>query len=95
VGGGARHGSLRAAAEFGDVVLAALPYGAGEEVVRDLSAPLMGKVLLDCSNPVGPGFRLLTDGGQADPPVAAEAADMEEAQEDTAHFRLAPWDLWA
>ncbi|MFF5975538.1 NADPH-dependent F420 reductase [Streptomyces sp. NPDC012769] len=61
LGGGAGHGSLRAAAEFGEVVLAALPYGAGQEVVRELGAALEGKVLVDCSNPVGPGFVLLTD----------------------------------
>ncbi|WP_327367174.1 NADPH-dependent F420 reductase [Streptomyces sp. NBC_01217] len=63
IGGGVRHGSLHAAAEFGEVVLAALPYGAGEDVAERLRAALNGKVLLDCSNPVGPGFRLLTDNG--------------------------------
>ncbi|MET9425459.1 NAD(P)-binding domain-containing protein [Streptomyces sp. NPDC006540] len=74
VGGGARHGSLRAAAGFGDLVLAALPYGAGEDVVRELRATLDGKVLLDCSNPVGPGFRLLTDGGPSAAQRLAAAA---------------------
>jgi predicted dinucleotide-binding enzyme len=43
------------------LVLAALPFGAGVDVARDLHAALEGKVLLDCSNPVGPGFRLLTE----------------------------------
>lgn len=63
IGGSAKPGSLRAAAESGQVVLAALPFGAGAGVARDLHAALEGKVLLDCSNPVGPGFRLLTEGG--------------------------------
>ncbi len=63
IGGGVGHGSLRAAAGFGEVVLAALPYGAGADVVRELQPELKDKVLLDCANPVGPGFRLLTEGG--------------------------------
>lgn len=62
IGGSAKPGSLRAAAESGQVVLAVLPFGAGAGVARDLHAALEGKVLLDCSNPVGPGFRLLTEG---------------------------------
>lgn len=69
VGGGAEGGSLRDAAASGqDVVLVALPFGVGADVVRDLGGALDGTVLLDCSNPVGPGFRLLTRGG----PSAAE-----------------------
>ncbi|MFF1556131.1 NADPH-dependent F420 reductase [Streptomyces sp. NPDC058279] len=63
IGGGARHGSLYAAADFGEVVLAALPYGVGAVVVTEVRAALSGKVLLDCANPVGPGFRLLTEAG--------------------------------
>ncbi|MCX4835186.1 NAD(P)-binding domain-containing protein [Streptomyces sp. NBC_01016] len=63
VGGCAKAAGLRVAAESDqDVVLVALPFGVGIEVVRDLRVALEGKVLLDCSNPVGPGFRLLTDG---------------------------------
>jgi hypothetical protein len=49
----------------GEVVLVALPFGAGVDVVRGLRAALGGKVLVDCSNPVGPGFRLLAEGGHS------------------------------
>ena len=41
------------------MVLAALPFGAGASVVGELRDALEGKALIDCSNPVGPGFRLL------------------------------------
>ncbi|MEU9140959.1 NAD(P)-binding domain-containing protein [Streptomyces sp. NPDC048404] len=74
IGGSAKPASLRAAAESGQVVLAALPFGAGVDVARDLDAALEGKVLLDCSNPVGPGFRLLTEGGPSAAQQLAEAA---------------------
>jgi 8-hydroxy-5-deazaflavin:NADPH oxidoreductase len=73
---GAGHGSLREAAAFGAAVLVALPYGVGEEVVGDLRDVLGGRVLIDCSNPVGPGFRLLTgDGPSAAGRLAAAAPD--------------------
>lgn len=42
LGNGTGHGSLRAAAGFGEVVLAALPYGAGAEVVATLRTPWRG-----------------------------------------------------
>ncbi|MFF5129115.1 NADPH-dependent F420 reductase [Streptomyces syringium] len=74
LGGGAGHGSLHAAADFGEVVLVALPYGVGADVVREYRAALSGKVLLDCANPVGPGFRLLTEGGPSAAVRLAEAA---------------------
>ena len=92
IGGGAGSGGLRAAAESGqDVVLAALPFGAGGEVARELRASLEGKVLLDCSNPVGPGFRLLTQQG-------VSAAQQLAAAAPGAHvvkaFNLCHEDVW-
>ncbi|EPH43426.1 putative F420-dependent NADP reductase [Streptomyces aurantiacus JA 4570] len=67
--GAVGHGSLRAAAEFGDgAVLNALPYAAGIGVVGGLEGALRGRVVVDCGNPVGAGFALLTEGG----PSAAE-----------------------
>ncbi|GGU98364.1 NADPH-dependent F420 reductase [Streptomyces spectabilis] len=67
--GAAGHGSLRDAAEFGDgAVLFALPYGAGEDVLPWLADAVRGRVLVDCCNPVGEGFALLTERG----PAAAE-----------------------
>ncbi|MFI9154692.1 NADPH-dependent F420 reductase [Streptomyces sp. NPDC053367] len=60
---------LREAAEFGaDAVLLAVPYEAAVPVVAGLAEPLRGRTLIDCTNPVGAGFALLTSGG----PSAAE-----------------------
>ncbi|SHN27443.1 NADPH-dependent F420 reductase [Actinacidiphila paucisporea] len=92
IGGGAKSAGLRAAAESGeDVVLAALPYEAGAGVARELRASLEGKVLLDCSNPVGPGFRLLTGGGPSAAQLLAAAAP--EAHVVKA-FNLCHEDVW-
>lgn len=91
VGGGAGHGSLRAAARFGEVVLAALPYGAGAVVVAELRAALSGKVLLDCANPVGPGFRLLTEGG---PSAAERLAAAAPGARVVKAFNLCHEDVW-
>ncbi len=88
---GARSGGLRAAAEFGEVVLSALPFGVGAEVVRELGAALAGKVLLDCSNPVGPGFRLLTDGGPSAARLLAQAAPGARVVKA---FNLCHEDVW-
>ncbi|GHC85351.1 NADPH-dependent F420 reductase [Streptomyces flavofungini] len=73
--GAAGHGSLRAAAEFGDgAVLHALPYAAGAEVAAGLADALHGRVLVDCGNPVGAGFALLTRGTEAAAEQLAAAA---------------------
>ncbi|MEO3768732.1 NAD(P)-binding domain-containing protein [Streptomyces sp. B5E4] len=92
LGGDTAAGSLRTAAEDGqDVVLAALPFGAGARVVRDLRTALHGKVLLDCSNPVGPGFRLLTDGG---PSAAQQLASAAPGARVVKAFNLCHEDVW-
>ncbi|MEV0210561.1 NAD(P)-binding domain-containing protein [Streptomyces sp. NPDC050788] len=91
IGGGAQPASLRAAADFGQVVLAALPFEAGVDVVRELHAPLEGKVLLDCSNPVGPGFRLLTEGG---PSAAQQLAAAAPGAQVVKAFNLCHEDVW-
>lgn len=39
-----------------DVVFLATPYGVNEQVVPPLATALAGKVLIDCTNPVGPGL---------------------------------------
>lgn len=92
IGGGARPAGLRAAAESGqEVVLAALPFGAGADVARDLRAALDGKVLLDCSNPVGPGFRLLTKGG---PSAARQLAAAAPGAHVVKAFNLCHEDVW-
>lgn len=91
IGGGAGHGSLRAAADFGEVVLAALPYGAGADVVKELRAKVSGKVLVDCANPVGPGFRLLTEGG---PSAAGRLAAAAPGTHVVKAFNLCHEDVW-
>ncbi|WP_251096438.1 NAD(P)-binding domain-containing protein [Streptomyces sp. Caat 7-52] len=88
---GAGHGSLRAAAGFGEVVLAALPYGAGADIVREHRSALKGKVLLDCANPVGPGFRLLTEGGLS---AALRLAAAAPGAHVVKAFNLCHEDVW-
>lgn len=39
-----------------DVVFLVTPFGANEAVLRPLAEALAGKVLVDCTNPVGPGL---------------------------------------
>ncbi|KOV93289.1 NADPH-dependent F420 reductase [Streptomyces sp. NRRL B-3648] len=91
LGGSAKPGSLRAAAEFGQVVLAALPFGAGASVARGLRTALDGKVLIDCSNPVGPGFLLLTQGG---PSAAQQLAAAAPGTHVVKAFNLCHEDVW-
>lgn len=51
LGGGARAGTPREAAEFGEVILMAVPYGALPDLGRDLADAIEGKVLIDACNP--------------------------------------------
>lgn len=39
-----------------EVVFLATPFGANEELLRPLAKTLGGKILVDCTNPVGPGL---------------------------------------
>ncbi|MFD7935562.1 NADPH-dependent F420 reductase [Streptomyces sp. NPDC048253] len=89
---GGRSGGLREAAEAGtDAVLLAVPYEAVVEVVGGLEEALRGRVLIDCTNPVGPDFGLLTAGGPA-------AAERVAAAAPSAHvvkaFNLCHVDVW-
>ena len=68
-GFGGRGVSPRDAVEHGgDAVLLAVPYVVAVDVVSGLSDALAGRTLIDCTNPVGPGFLMETGGG----PSAAE-----------------------
>jgi 8-hydroxy-5-deazaflavin:NADPH oxidoreductase len=52
---GARHGSLRDAADFGEVILLAVLHAGVDSTLRGAGAgdgALAGKVLIDCTNPV-------------------------------------------
>ena len=84
-------GSLREAADFGTgAVLVALPWDVATEVARQL--PLAGKVLIDCTNPVGAGFRLLTAGGLSAAARLATAAGPEARVVKA--FNLCHEDVW-
>jgi predicted dinucleotide-binding enzyme len=52
VGPNASAGTPREAAQFGEVLLTAVPYAALASVGKDLSDLIRGKVVLDASNPV-------------------------------------------
>jgi 8-hydroxy-5-deazaflavin:NADPH oxidoreductase len=51
IGPNVKVGTPREAAEFGDVVLIAVPYNATPQIGRDLASELKGKVVLDTGNP--------------------------------------------
>ena len=51
LGGGARAGTPREAAAFGDVILVAVPYRALPDIGKDMADLLDGKVVIDASNP--------------------------------------------
>ena len=48
----ARAGTVREAAEFGEVVLVSVPYAAMPQIGNDFAAELAGKIVLDTSNPI-------------------------------------------
>jgi 8-hydroxy-5-deazaflavin:NADPH oxidoreductase len=52
IGGGARAGTPKEAAAFGEVLFFAVPYAALPGLGRDLVAEIKGKIVLDASNPV-------------------------------------------
>ncbi|MCX4670357.1 NAD(P)-binding domain-containing protein [Streptomyces sp. NBC_01381] len=89
--GAAGHGTPRTAAEFGDAVLLAVPYEAGGGIVGGLQEELLGRVLIDCSNAVGPGFVLLTEGG---PGAARRLADAVPGAHVVKAFNLCHEGVW-
>lgn len=64
-GPNARAGSVAEAAQFGDIVLLAVPYGAMPQVGSDNAQYMQGKVVIDCGNP-----RADRDGPMADEAIA-------------------------
>jgi hypothetical protein len=65
-----RNGALQVAAPgaavaTAEVVFLATPFQANEEVVKPVASELAGKVLVDCTNPVGPGLRHGLDSRQS------------------------------
>ncbi len=51
IGHGARAGTAREAAAFGQVIVISVPFGALPQVGRDYAAELKGKIVLDTTNP--------------------------------------------
>ncbi|MFJ4145230.1 NADPH-dependent F420 reductase [Pseudomonas sp. NPDC089734] len=49
----ASYGTVQQAAEFGEVILIAVPYEAIPDIGRTFAAPLKGKIILDACNPPG------------------------------------------
>jgi predicted dinucleotide-binding enzyme len=47
---------LETAVRAAEVVFLATPFGANESALRPLADALVGKILVDCTNPVGPGL---------------------------------------
>ncbi|MFI1382252.1 NADPH-dependent F420 reductase [Embleya sp. NPDC020886] len=92
---GARAGGFAEAAEHGDAVLAAVGHTATAEVVVPVAGLLVGKALLDCSNPIVPGpdgLMLTTDGG---PSAARTLADAAPGAHVVKAFHLGAAELWA
>jgi len=52
IGSGARAGTPKEAAAFGEVLFFAVPYAALPGLGRDLAAEIRGKIVLDASNPI-------------------------------------------
>ncbi|BFP56301.1 NADPH-dependent F420 reductase [Streptomyces griseus] len=86
----ARAGTPAEAAAHGDVTLLALPYDAVAGVLAALP-PLRDRVLIDCTNAVGPGYTLTTGDG---PGAARTIADATGARVVKA-FNHLPAHLWS
>jgi predicted dinucleotide-binding enzyme len=91
---GARAGSLREAAEFGDVLLLVVPWqgvGATLAAAGASDGALAGKVLIDCTNPVEGGrFTLVTGDGHSIAEQVQEATDARVVKA----FNLCQASVW-
>lgn len=73
---GGTSGTLGDAAAFGPVILLALPFDAVIGTLTELGArdgTLRGRLLIDCTNAVGPGFVLTTADGPGAARIIADA----------------------
>ena len=86
---GARSGTWREAADFGEAILLALPAGRVPDMLAE-AGPLAGKVLVDCTNQPGP------TGTEPPPgtPVAARIAALKPEAHVVKAFNLAPTEVW-
>jgi len=53
---GLKTGPVETSLAAADVVFLATPFAANESLLRPLAKTLSGKILVDCTNPVGPGL---------------------------------------
>lgn len=58
IGNGARAAAIREAAASAEVIVLATPWSVTEAVLEQAAGALEGKVLLDCTNPIAPNFKL-------------------------------------
>ncbi len=71
---GARSGSFREAAEFGDIALIAVLYQGMRHTLTEIGDALRGKAIIDCNNPVEvEHFTLVTEPGRS---MAQHIADV-------------------
>jgi hypothetical protein len=61
VGRNAKGGTVKEAAEFGEVILVATPWSSTAEAIKT-AGPLDGKTVIDCTNPVEPDLSGLVIG---------------------------------
>lgn len=88
---GARSGTFREAAEFGDVVLVAVLYQGIDHTLAEVGDALRGKPVIDCTNPVEvEHFTLVTDPGRS---MAQHIAQVTGAHVVKA-FNLCHADVW-
>jgi 8-hydroxy-5-deazaflavin:NADPH oxidoreductase len=68
VGEGTRVVGIREAAAASEAIVLATPWSATQAVLEQVAGALQGKTLLDCTNPITPGFKLAlghtTSGGE-------------------------------
>jgi 8-hydroxy-5-deazaflavin:NADPH oxidoreductase len=94
IGHGARGGTIRNAAEFGDVTLLAVPVPALADVLRDAGEDTFaGRILIDCTNAFAPddaagGFVLTEDAVAERIAAAAPGAHVVKA------FNLCAAEVW-
>ncbi|GLV98335.1 NADP oxidoreductase [Streptomyces lavendulae subsp. lavendulae] len=92
--GAAGHGSLAAAAAYGEVALLAVPAGQAPELAREHAAALAGRTVVDCTNALepGPGGVMLTTG--PDGSVAALIGAAAPGAHVVKAFNLAHSSMW-
>ncbi|UQX01926.1 NAD(P)-binding domain-containing protein [Streptomyces sp. RerS4] len=92
--GAAGYGSRGAAAEHGEVALLAVPAGAAPALAAEHAAALVGRTVVDCTNPLdpGPGGVMLSTGpGESVATLIAAAAPGAHVVKA---FNMAHFSVW-